>query len=66
VNAVAPGLIRTPWTEDWDTLHNAISHIAPLKRSGDAIDVARAILDVAASNYMTGQVVAIDGGMTLR
>ncbi len=66
VNAVAPGLIRTPWTEEWDTLHNAVSHIAPLKRSGEAIDVANAIVDVAASAYMTGQVVAIDGGMTLR
>jgi len=66
VNAVAPGLIRTPWTEDWDTMHQAVGHIAPLKRSGEAIDVARAILDVADSSYMTGQVVAIDGGMTLR
>ena len=66
VNAVAPGLIRTPWTADWDTLHNAVGHIAPLKRSGEAIEVARAILDVAASTYMTGQVVSLDGGMTLR
>jgi ketoreductase RED2 len=66
VNAVAPGLIRTPWTEDWDTMHQAVGHIAPLKRSGEAIDVARAILDVAGSAYMTGQVVSVDGGMTLR
>jgi len=66
VNAVAPGLIRTPWTADWDTLHNAVGHIAPLKRSGEAVEVARAILDVAASTYMTGQVVSLDGGMTLR
>jgi ketoreductase RED2 len=66
VNAVAPGLIRTPWTAEWDTLHNAVGHIAPLKRSGEAIDVANAIVDVAASAYMTGQVIAIDGGMTLR
>jgi NAD(P)-dependent dehydrogenase (short-subunit alcohol dehydrogenase family) len=43
-----------------------VSHIAPLKRSGEAIDVANAIVDIAASMYMTGQVVAIDGGMTLR
>lgn len=66
VNAVAPGLIRTPWTSEWDTLHQAVGHLAPLKRSGEAIDVARAILDVAASAYMTGQVVSVDGGMTLR
>lgn len=66
VNAVAPGLIRTPWTSEWDTLHQAVSHLAPLRRSGEAVDVARAILDVAGSTYMTGQVVSVDGGMTLR
>ncbi|MBU6328990.1 MAG: SDR family oxidoreductase [Acidobacteria bacterium] len=66
VNAVAPGLIRTPWTAEWDTLHDAVSHIAPLKRSGEADEVAQAIVDVAASRYMTGQVVSVDGGLTLR
>ena len=66
VNAVAPGLIRTPWTAEWDALHQAVGHIAPLKRSGESIEIARAILDVAASTYMTGQVVSLDGGMTLR
>lgn len=66
VNAVAPGLIRTPWTSEWDAMHQAVGQIAPLRRSGEAIDVARAIVDVAASVYMTGQVVSVDGGMTLR
>lgn len=66
VNAVAPGLIHTPWTAEWDTLHDAVSHIAPLKRSGEADEVAQAIVDVAASRYMTGQVVSVDGGLTLR
>ena len=47
------------------TDYEAVTALAG-KLSGEAIDVARAIVDVAASAYMTGQVVAIDGGMTLR
>jgi ketoreductase RED2 len=65
VNAVAPGLVRTPWTEDWEPLHQAVGSMAPLRRSGEPTDVAPIVVDVAASRYMTGQVVAVDGGMTL-
>jgi ketoreductase RED2 len=66
VNAVAPGLIRTPWTEDWTELHESMSSRAPLRRSGSAAEVAEVILDVATSRYVTGQVVAVDGGFSLR
>jgi ketoreductase RED2 len=65
VNAVAPGLIDTPWTESWDALRGAVQAIAPLKRSGTPGDVAEVIVSLAASSYVTGQVVAIDGGLTL-
>ena len=34
VNAVAPGLVDTPWTEDWDEVRKAVTAMAPLKRSG--------------------------------
>jgi ketoreductase RED2 len=33
VNAVAPGLVDTPWTEDWDTVRGFVSEVAPLKRA---------------------------------
>ncbi len=65
VNAVAPGLIDTPWTQDWDVVREAVRQIAPLKRSGRPEDVAQVILDVAGAAYMTGQVVVVDGGMTI-
>ena len=39
---------------------------APLARSGEPDDIAGVILDVAGSPYMTGQVVAVDGGFSLR
>jgi ketoreductase RED2 len=65
VNAVAPGLIDTPWTEDWNTVRDFVVKIAPLKRSGQPSDIADVIVNVATSPYMTGQVIVVDGGLML-
>ena len=65
VNAVAPGLIDTPWTEDWHDIRQFVGAVAPLRRSGSPLDVAEVILALAASSYVTGQVVAVDGGLTI-
>jgi ketoreductase RED2 len=65
VNAVAPGLIDTPWTADWDFVRGMVEQVAPLKRIGQPEDVADVVLALARSSYVTGQVVAIDGGLTL-
>lgn len=66
VNAVAPGLVRTPWTAEWGPLHDNMKTAAPLGRSGEPGDIAAAIVDVAANRYITGQVVVVDGGLSLR
>ena len=66
INAVAPGLVRTPWTEDWGPLHDAMSTRAPLGRSATPEDIAEVIVDVAASRYTTGQVLVVDGGISIR
>ena len=66
VNAVAPGLIRTPWTADWGPLHDAMTTMVPLGRSGEPPDVAEAVLGVIRNRYLTGQVMVVDGGMALR
>ena len=66
INAVAPGLVRTPWTADWGPMHDMMHERAPLARSGEPDDIAGAIVDVAANRYLTGQVVVVDGGLTLR
>ena len=66
VNAVAPGLVRTPWTSAWGPLHDTMADRAPLGRSAEPDDVARVIVDVAAAGYVTGQVVVVDGGLGLR
>jgi ketoreductase RED2 len=65
VNAVAPGLIDTPWTADWDFVRSVVEQAAPLKRIGQPADVAEVVLALARSSYVTGQVVAVDGGLTL-
>jgi ketoreductase RED2 len=65
VNAVCPGLIDTPWTADWDAQRKFVSAVAPLKRTGTPDDVADLIVALAGSPYVTGQVVAVDGGLTI-
>ena len=65
VNAVAPGLIDTDWTADWDEIRSSVQKSAPLRRSGQPEDVAEACLGIARSAYMTGVVVKLDGGLTL-
>ncbi|MFM8389559.1 MAG: SDR family NAD(P)-dependent oxidoreductase [Actinomycetota bacterium] len=65
VNAVAPGLIATPWTSDWGPQHEAVKSIAPLKRSGTPEDCAEATMGLLRSRYATGQIFVVDGGLTL-
>lgn len=64
VNAVAPGFIQTDMTKDLN-LEGLYEHI-PLKRLGDAQDIAKAVKFLAEdATYMTGQVLQIDGGLVI-
>lgn len=65
VNAVAPGLVETPWTETWDALHAVVADRAPLGRSGTSEDCVEAVLGILRAGYQTGDVVVVDGGLTL-
>ena len=65
VNAVAPGLVETPWTETWDAVHAAVAQRSPLGRSAPADDCAEAVLGILRARYQTGDVVVVDGGLTL-
>jgi ketoreductase RED2 len=66
VNAVAPGLVDTPWTADWDVVRAFVKAQAPLGRSGVPEDIAEVILSLVTARYVTGEVVQIDGGLHLR
>lgn len=68
VNAVAPGFIETDMTE---AVRNAagdqIKKHIPVRRLGQPEDVSHAVLFLAeeASSYITGQILTVDGGLTL-
>ncbi len=68
VNAVAPGFITTDMTESLnDTIKETISTQIPLKRMGEAREVAKVVKFLASddASYITGQVINIDGGMVM-
>lgn len=67
-NAVAPGFIKTDMTNVLkDEIKEAIESTIPLKRLGTAEDVAKVVKFLASddSNYITGQVINVDGGMLM-
>ena len=66
VNAIAPGLIETDMTSDLpEAAREALNGAIPLARAGSPEDVAGAVLYLAGSmgNYVTGQVLVVDGGL---
>ncbi len=65
VNAVAPGLVATPWTQTWGPLHEQVAKTAPLGRSATPDDCAEAVLALLRNKYATGQIFVVDGGTTL-
>ena len=67
VNAVTPGLIDTPllyttYGSERDTIVNNRAAVLPGKRVGSAEEVAQAILMLMTNEYITGEVLHIDGG----
>jgi ketoreductase RED2 len=65
VNAVAPGLVATPWTESWSDMHERVAAAVPTGRSATPDDCAQAVMMCLTNTYMTGSIVVVDGGMTL-
>ena len=65
VNAVAPGLVDTPWTADWDAVRAGVSAISPMKRSAQPDDVAHLVLALVTSSLVTGEIWVVDSGLKL-
>jgi NAD(P)-dependent dehydrogenase (short-subunit alcohol dehydrogenase family) len=70
VNAVAPGIVRTKFSEAIFTnpeIMKKIMHNTPMGRIGEPEEIVGAVIYLAsdASSYVTGEVISIDGGVTI-
>ena len=70
VNAIAPGVIATPYWDKMDVaardaFYAAAARGVPVRRTGSPDDVAGAVVFLAASGFVTGTVMLVDGGRHL-
>ena len=68
VNAIAPGFIETDMSEAVrNKAGDRIKKMIPMKRLGQPDDIARAVVFLASADaaYLTGQVITVDGGLSL-
>jgi 3-oxoacyl-[acyl-carrier protein] reductase len=68
VNCVSPGIIRTPFHDPMtpEQKENNLRNRIPLHREGKPEDVASAIMMMTTNEFMTGENIVVDGGMTMR
>ncbi len=68
VNCVAPGVIRTAFhaTMPAQVKQNNLENRIPLHREGTPEQVASLIRELVTNNYITGETVSVDGGLTMR
>jgi NAD(P)-dependent dehydrogenase (short-subunit alcohol dehydrogenase family) len=65
VNAVAPGLVDTPMTASWTEAQQLWATTAPMRRPAQPADVAEVVFGLIRSDYVTGEIVMLDGGLSL-
>ena len=61
VNGIAPGTVQFPG----EAPDEVFVRRAPLKRTGTGEDIAQAVAYLATADFVTGQVIAVDGGRSL-
>jgi len=62
VNAVAPGVIRTPMHPA--ETHEALGALHPVGRMGEIADIVEAVLYLEAAPFVTGEILHVDGGQS--
>jgi len=66
VNGIAPGAIMWPEEQHYEGMHQMIIERTALKREGHPKDIAEtALFLIEKAGYITGQIIAVDGGRTL-
>lgn len=68
VNCVAPGIVRTPFQSRMteETKRNNLENRIPLRREGTPQQVASLITQLITNEFITGETMVIDGGMSMR
>ena len=67
VNVIAPGFVESDMTDGLsEKIKEASLAQIPMKRFGNTEEVADVALFLAGQEYLTGQVIAIDGGLTMQ
>ena len=66
VNAVCPGLVETSMTEEVETFTQSVQRAVPMARPAQARDIAECVAFLASdrADYITGQSIAVDGGLS--
>ena len=65
VNAIAPGLVETPMSKDWEAARKLWQERSPMQRGAQPEDIAQIASMLVASNYLTGETIIADGGLNL-
>jgi NAD(P)-dependent dehydrogenase (short-subunit alcohol dehydrogenase family) len=62
VNAVSPGIIKTPMHAP--QTHDFLASLHPVKRMGDIRDIVDAVLYLEGAGFVTGEILHVDGGQS--
>ena len=62
VNAVSPGIIKTPM--HGEETHAALGNLHPVGHMGEASDIAQAIIYLENAGFVTGEILHVDGGQS--
>jgi NAD(P)-dependent dehydrogenase (short-subunit alcohol dehydrogenase family) len=62
VNAVSPGIIKTPMHAP--ETHGALAGLHPVNRMGETSDIVEAVLYLESAGFVTGEILHVDGGQS--
>ena len=65
VNAIAPGLVETPMTENWPEARTLWKERSPMARGAQPAEIAQIASMLIANDSLTGEIVIADGGLNL-
>lgn len=65
VNAIAPGLVDTPMSQNWTAAQQLWKDRSPMGRGAQPEEIAKVASMLIASHYITGEILLSDGGLNL-